>query len=82
MKNDLEMKTFRKDVNEIKGTIVEKKEKGSLKKKSEVEVKSENIDTQPLVKLRLKNLISKNKEKIKIIDSYKKNMNAIWKSFE
>ena len=53
-----------------------------MKKKSEVEVKPENIDTQPLVKLKLKNLINKNKEKIKIMDSYKKNMNAIWKSFE
>ncbi len=34
------------------------------------------------MKLRLRNLIAKNKEKIKIIDQYKKNMHLIYQNFE
>jgi hypothetical protein len=40
------------------------------------------MDTQPITKLRLRNLISQNKEKIKIIDNYKKNMHLIFENFE
>jgi coiled-coil domain-containing protein 63/114 len=45
-------------------------------------VKAEAIDTQPIVKLRLRNLISKNKEKLKIIEQYKKNMSLIYQNFQ
>ena len=44
--------------------------------------KNETTDNQPLVRLRLKNLLIKNKEKVKVIDQYKKTMSVIQQSFE
>lgn len=44
--------------------------------------KNEGTDTQPLVRYRLRHLLTKNKERVKIIDSYRKTMQAIWKSFQ
>ena len=38
---------------------------------------AETSDSQPLVKNRLRNILFRNKEKIKICDSYKKNMEKI-----
>lgn len=35
---------------------------------------AEGSDSQPIVKLRLKNLLHKNKDRIKVADQYKKNM--------
>ena len=35
---------------------------------------TETSDIQPIMKQRLKNLIHKNKEKVKIIEQYRKNM--------
>lgn len=43
---------------------------------------AEGSDSQPLVKYRLKSLLHKNKERIKVADQYKKNMEMIAKSFE
>jgi hypothetical protein len=47
-----------------------------------MEQKNEATDTQPLVKYRLRQLINQNKEKIRIVENYRKSMTAIWKSFE
>ena len=43
---------------------------------------TETSDSQPIVKLRLKNLIHKNKERIRVAEQYKKNMEMIARSFE
>jgi hypothetical protein len=47
-----------------------------------MEQKKEATDTQPLVKYRLRQLINQNKERIRIMENYRKTMSAIWKSFE
>ena len=47
-----------------------------------MEQKNEATDTQPLVKYRLRQLITQNKERVRIIENYRKAMTAIWKSFE
>jgi len=44
--------------------------------------KTEATDTQPLIRYRLRHLLAKNKEKVKIIENYQKTMEAIRKSFE
>lgn len=43
---------------------------------------TETSDTQPIVKLRIRNIIHQNKEKIRIAELYKKNMEKIQQSFE
>ena len=53
-----------------------------LKRRIENEAKNEGTDTLPLVRYRLRHLIAKNREKVKVIESYRKTMEAIWKSFE
>lgn len=47
-----------------------------------MEQKNEATDTQPLVKHRLRQLITQNKERVRIIENYRKTMTAIWKGFE
>lgn len=43
--------------------------------------KAANIDTASTLKLRLKKLISNNKEKVRLIDTYWKNMKVIEDAF-
>ena len=43
--------------------------------------KPEAIDTQPLLKYRLKKIVSSNKEKLKMIEQYKKHMKLIEEAF-
>ncbi len=43
-------------------------------KNGQGKVNAEGSDSQPIVKLRLKNLLHKNKDRIKVADQYKKNM--------
>lgn len=43
--------------------------------------KIENIDTATLMKLRLKRIIANNKEKVKVIEHYLKNMRVIDEAF-
>ena len=43
---------------------------------------TETSDSQPIVKLRLKNLLHRNKERIRVAQHYKRNMEMIAKSFE
>ncbi len=43
---------------------------------------TQTSDTQPIVKLRIRNLMHLNKEKIKIAEMYKKSMEKIWQSFQ
>lgn len=42
---------------------------------------TETFDSQPIVKLRLKNLLYKNKERIRVADQYKRSMEMIAKGF-
>ena len=49
--------------------------------KFEKEQKPESIDTQPLLKFRLKNLMKANKLKMKMIQQYKKQMKMIEEAF-
>lgn len=42
----------------------------------------EIIDTQPLLKMRLKKLIAKNQEKMKVINEYQSNIKKIESAFE
>jgi hypothetical protein len=64
-----------------KNYLEEKKirEAAKLNEKSE---KSEPIDTQPVLKMRLKKLIAKNKEKVKVIEQYQRNIKQIEEAFE
>lgn len=43
---------------------------------------TETSDTQPIVKLRIRNLMHENKQRIKIAEMYKKSMQKIEQSFE
>ena len=43
--------------------------------------KPEAIDTQPLLRHRLKKIVASNKEKLKMIDQYKKHMKLIEEAF-
>ena len=45
-------------------------------------IKPETIDTQPLLKFRLKKMIKSNKNKIKMIEQYKKHMKTIEEAFD
>lgn len=83
MQNEGEAKEFREEVTGIKGNLRGSKSKNYLfKRKSEMDQKNEATDTQPLVRYRLRVLIGKNKERMRIIENYRKTMTAIWKSFE
>lgn len=67
----------------IQGSLNAGKSRSYLfKRRSEFDPNGDTTDTQPLVKYRLKNLINSNKEKLRIVESYKKGMHAIWQSFE
>ena len=45
-------------------------------------MKPETIDTQPLLKFRLKKLVRANKNKIKMIEQYKRHMKTIEEAFD
>ena len=53
-----------------------------IKKRNETEPKNESTDNLPFVRYRLRHLIVRNKEKVKVIENYKKTMEAIWRGFE
>lgn len=42
---------------------------------------TETVDSQPIVKLRLKNILYSNKERIRVADQYKRSMEMIAKGF-
>lgn len=65
-----------------RGDLEQSRSAHLFKRKSEAEQKNEATDTQPLVKFRLRQLINQNKERVRIVENYKKTMAAIWKSFE
>lgn len=82
MQNESEAKMFREEVSSVQANLANSKAGSqSLKRKSELDSTNEATDTQPLVRYRLRHLLTKNKERVKIIDSYRKTMEAIWKSF-
>jgi hypothetical protein len=43
---------------------------------------AETADTAPIVKLRIRNLMAANKERVRIAEIYRKNMEKIEQSFE
>ena len=47
----------------------------------EKSAKPESVDTQPLLKHRLKKIVGSNKEKLKMIEQYKKHMRMIEEAF-
>lgn len=49
--------------------------------KYQKDTKPEAIDTQPLLKHRLKKIVTSNKEKLKMIEQYKKHMKLIEEAF-
>lgn len=75
------MKQHEQEIHMIKYNFDRTGWEEDRKQKEDKNVKTENIDTQPVLKLRLKNLIAKNKDKIKIIDQYKRNMHLIYQNF-
>lgn len=60
---------------------MEEKKKHDLDNLGLKKEKAANIDTASTLKLRLKKLISNNKEKVKLIDTYWKNMKVIEDAF-
>jgi hypothetical protein len=67
----------------IQGSLGGSKSRSYLfKRRSEFDHKSDATDTQPLVKYRLKKLINSNKEKLRIVENYRRGMHSIWQSFE
>lgn len=83
VQNQSEAKMFRVEVSSVQANLASSKAGSQLlKRKSQLQTKKEGTDTQPLVRYRLRHLLLKNKERTKIIDSYRKTMEAIWKSFE
>ncbi len=51
-------------------------------KREAIKESVEPANIHPILKMRLRNIIAKNKEKIKLIDLYKKSMHQIYSSFE
>ena len=49
---------------------------------NEKTLKAEIIDTYPVLKMRLKKIIAKNKETVKSLDKYQKNLALIEGAFE
>ena len=49
--------------------------------KYEKNAKPETIDTQPLLRHRLRKIVASNKEKLKMIEQYKKHMKMIEEAF-
>jgi hypothetical protein len=80
--NENEAKDFREEVGVGRGNLELSRSGHLFKRKSEMEQKNEATDTQPLVKYRLRQLITQNKERVRIVENYRKTMAAIWKSFE
>ena len=74
---------FRGEVGNTKDSLVNSKTVNTLMKhRGEIDPKDECTDTLPVVRLRMRQLIVKNKERVKVIDSYRKTMEAIRNGFE
>ena len=76
------MKQHEQEIKFIKYNFDRTGKEEDRRHKEDNNMKSESIDTQPVLKLRLKNLMGNNKDKIKIIDQYKRNMHLIYQNFE
>ena len=53
-----------------------------MKRKSEIQEKHESTDNLPFVRYRLRHLIARNKQRVKVIENYRKTMETIWRGFE
>lgn len=62
MQNESQAKLFRSEVGSVQANLAASKSGSQiLKRKSEIEQKTEGVDTQPLVRYRLRHLIMRNK---------------------
>ena len=74
-KNEQEHLEYEKNIEELGKSM---KQATNIKDQMKNNNKTtEASDSQPIVKLRLRNLLFRNKEKIKIAEMYKKNMEKI-----
>ncbi|CAD8107593.1 unnamed protein product [Paramecium primaurelia] len=80
-KNDQEKEKYVEQFDRLKKEVMEEKKKHDLDNLGLKKEKAANIDTASTLKLRLKKLISNNKEKVKLIDTYWKNMKVIEDAF-
>lgn len=80
-KNEAERDQYMRQFDSLeKEYMSDKRERETLK--LEKEGKPEAIDTQPLLKQRLKKIVASNKEKLKMIEQYKKHMQLIEEAFD
>jgi coiled-coil domain-containing protein 63/114 len=79
-KNEVERDQYIKQFETLeKDYMNDKRDRETLK--YEKNNKPEAIDTQPLLKHRLKKIVGSNKEKLKMIEQYKKHMKLIEEAF-
>ena len=81
MKNEEERDTYMKQFDSLEKEYMKEKREREQSKMFQKNTKPEIIDTQPLLKYRLKKIIVSNKEKIKMIEQYKKHMKMIEEAF-
>jgi coiled-coil domain-containing protein 63/114 len=81
MKNEEERDSYMKQFDSLEREYMKEKRERENMKILEKNPKPEPIDTQPLLKHRLKKIIGSNREKMKMIDQYKKHMKMIEEAF-
>ncbi|EAR84486.1 outer dynein arm protein (macronuclear) [Tetrahymena thermophila SB210] len=80
-KNEEEKKTYMKQFDIVQKKAEEEKPKHEILKASKKE-NFETMDTQNLLKHRLKKIIANNKEKVRVIEQYQKNLRVIDEAFQ
>ena len=68
-------------INDNKEKVLDEKRQRDVNKLVARKEKTEIIDTATLLKMRLKRIIANNKEKVKVIEHYLKNMRVIDEAF-
>ena len=79
--NEDEKEECNRKIGNIENEYSESKKMREMSKTNDKTQKAEIIDTHPVLKLRLKKIISKNKETVKSLDKYQKHLALIEKAF-
>lgn len=79
--NDRELQLYSSTLNGLQETYNSEKALRERQRGSEPTVKAETVDTYPILKQRLKKLISRNNEKTKFIEQYQRHLSSIEEAF-
>ncbi|KAM3134025.1 hypothetical protein pb186bvf_013867 [Paramecium bursaria] len=81
VKNDSEKEVYVEQFDRLKQQVLEEKKRHEQSNLAQRKEKPVNIDTGSILKQRLKKIIANNKEKVRLIEMYQKNMRVIEDAF-